>query len=92
MRGGDLDGFDAAVEQRGRRIVGQQGGFGSEQVAVRRHAAHPAPMTSAQFEKIRTGRGFIAALDQSGGSTPKALALYGVPEDSLLRRRPRCST
>ncbi|MCK0166876.1 fructose bisphosphate aldolase [Jannaschia sp. S6380] len=31
--------------------------------------------------KIREGRGFIAALDQSGGSTPKALKLYGVPED-----------
>jgi fructose-bisphosphate aldolase class I len=29
-------------------------------------------------EKVATGRGFIAALDQSGGSTPKALALYGV--------------
>ncbi|WIM90089.1 fructose bisphosphate aldolase [Candidatus Mycobacterium wuenschmannii] len=27
-----------------------------------------------------SGRGFIAALDQSGGSTPKALALYGIPE------------
>lgn len=39
-------------------------------------------MTSAQFEKIRTGRGFFAALDQSGGSTPKALAQYGVPEDA----------
>ena len=39
-------------------------------------------MTAAQFEKIRTGRGFLAALDQSGGSTPKALAHYGVPEDS----------
>jgi fructose-bisphosphate aldolase, class I len=39
-------------------------------------------MTSAQFEKIRTGRGFLAALDQSGGSTPKALAQYGVPDDA----------
>ena len=39
-------------------------------------------MTAAKFEKIRTGRGFLAALDQSGGSTPKALAQYGVPEDS----------
>ena len=28
--------------------------------------------------QIETGAGFIAALDQSGGSTPKALALYGV--------------
>jgi fructose-bisphosphate aldolase, class I len=34
------------------------------------------------LEKVRTGRGFIAALDQSGGSTPKALALYGVPESA----------
>ena len=33
-----------------------------------------------QTEQIRTGNGFIAALDQSGGSTPKALRLYGVDE------------
>jgi fructose-bisphosphate aldolase class I len=35
-----------------------------------------------QFEKIRLGKGFIAALDQSGGSTPGALARYGVGEDA----------
>ena len=35
-----------------------------------------------QFEKVRTQTGFIAALDQSGGSTPKALKLYGVNEDA----------
>jgi fructose-bisphosphate aldolase class I len=35
----------------------------------------------AQREQIRSGRGFFAALDQSGGSTPKALAEYGVLED-----------
>ena len=34
-----------------------------------------------QLQKIRTQPGFIAALDQSGGSTPKALRLYGVGED-----------
>ena len=34
------------------------------------------------LEKIKTQPGFIAALDQSGGSTPKALRLYGVAEDS----------
>jgi len=34
-----------------------------------------------QLEKIRTGRGFFAALDQSGGSTPKALAEYGIERD-----------
>ena len=33
-----------------------------------------------QTEKFRTQNGFIAALDQSGGSTPKALKLYGLPE------------
>ena len=35
----------------------------------------------AQRQKIADGRGFIAALDQSGGSSPKALKLYGVDED-----------
>lgn len=34
-----------------------------------------------KLEKMRSGKGFIAALDQSGGSTPKALKLYGVNED-----------
>ena len=34
-----------------------------------------------KLEKMRNGKGFIAALDQSGGSTPKALRLYGVNED-----------
>src|SRR3954451_6046629 len=38
-------------------------------------------MNEAQLLKVRTGHGFIAALDQSGGSTPKALKLYGVGED-----------
>ena len=37
-------------------------------------------MDAEQFDKVREGRGFIAALDQSGGSTPKALRLYGVEE------------
>lgn len=35
-----------------------------------------------QTEQVRSGQGFIAALDQSGGSTPKALRLYGVEEDA----------
>ena len=38
-------------------------------------------MNTEQLEKMRSGHGFIAALDQSGGSTPKALRLYGVNED-----------
>ena len=37
---------------------------------------------AAQTDKIRQGNGFIAALDQSGGSTPKALRLYGVEESA----------
>jgi len=36
----------------------------------------------AMLDKMRNGEGFIAALDQSGGSTPKALKLYGLGEDS----------
>jgi len=39
-------------------------------------------MNNEQFDKVNNGRGFIAALDQSGGSTPKALKLYGVGEDA----------
>jgi fructose-bisphosphate aldolase class I len=35
-------------------------------------------MFEKQLQKIREGKGFISALDQSGGSTPKALSLYGV--------------
>ena len=35
-----------------------------------------------QLQKIKTAPGFIAALDQSGGSTPKALGLYGVTPDA----------
>src|SRR6516225_3732195 len=34
-----------------------------------------------QYEKMGKGAGFVAALDQSGGSTPKALSLYGIGED-----------
>jgi fructose-bisphosphate aldolase, class I len=35
-----------------------------------------------QAERMTSGKGFIAALDQSGGSTPKALRLYGIEEDA----------
>jgi fructose-bisphosphate aldolase class I len=37
-------------------------------------------MNSQQFDRMKSGLGFIAALDQSGGSTPKALKLYGLSE------------
>ena len=37
-------------------------------------------MNQQMFEQVRAGKGFIAALDQSGGSKPKALKLYGIDE------------
>ncbi|MCU0311562.1 MAG: fructose bisphosphate aldolase [Acidimicrobiales bacterium] len=39
-------------------------------------------MNDAQFQKVKSADGFIAALDQSGGSTPKALKLYGLDESA----------
>lgn len=39
-------------------------------------------MNQDQLKRIREGKGFIAALDQSGGSTPKALRTYGIDETS----------
>ena len=38
-------------------------------------------MNQEQLDKMKNGKGFIAALDQSGGSTPKALKGYGIEED-----------
>ncbi len=38
-------------------------------------------MNDEQFQKVKRGRGFLAALDQSGGSTPKALRAYGIDDD-----------
>ena len=39
-------------------------------------------MNNEMLQQMKSGRGFIAALDQSGGSTPKALSLYGVTESA----------
>ncbi len=39
-------------------------------------------MNQQQFDRMKTGNGFIAALDQSGGSTPKALKGYGIEADA----------
>jgi len=44
-------------------------------------------MNAQQHEKVRSASGFIAALDQSGGSTPKALSLYGIAPDSYAGER-----
>jgi fructose-bisphosphate aldolase class 1 len=43
-----------------------------------------AGMDATQLEKVRSGRGFFAALDQSGGSTPRALAEYGIDESRYV--------
>lgn len=52
-------------------------------MADRTNAKMDVNMTKAQqTERVAKGNGFIAALDQSGGSTPKALRLYGVPESA----------
>jgi fructose-bisphosphate aldolase class I len=39
-------------------------------------------MNPKQYEKVKSAKGFIAALDQSGGSSPKALSLYGIKPDA----------
>ncbi len=51
--------------------------------SIRMHSTGTARMNFADMTaKMAAGNGFIAALDQSGGSTPKALAGYGVSEDA----------
>ena len=44
-------------------------------------------MNQQHFDKMKSRQGFIAALDQSGGSTPKALQAYGVGEDAYSNDR-----
>jgi fructose-bisphosphate aldolase class I len=41
----------------------------------------------AMMNKVTKDDGFLAALDQSGGSTPKALKLYGIPDDVRFQMR-----
>ncbi|HWF14655.1 MAG TPA: fructose bisphosphate aldolase [Acidimicrobiales bacterium] len=47
----------------------------------KRHVDRRRRVNDDQFQKVEHGSGFIAALDQSGGSTPKALEAYGIDED-----------
>ena len=44
-------------------------------------------ITTEQRDRVAKGKGFIAALDQSGGSTPKALKLYGVDESEYSNEK-----
>ena len=72
------------------RAVGCGLSIGAGPRALTRMAYHPRPLSARQAmsnfeqqkEKFRTQPGFIAALDQSGGSTPKALKLYGIAESA----------
>src|SRR5690349_8144860 len=49
---------------------------------TRRRESAGDKVNQDQLKKASSGAGFIAALDQSGGSTPKALKLYGISEDA----------
>jgi fructose-bisphosphate aldolase class I len=53
----------------------------AQQPADRARRCQNRSMDSMQREQIASGQGFFVALDQSGGSTPKALAEYGIPQD-----------
>src|ERR1700752_5174607 len=46
------------------------------------HSLRGTTMNAQQYEKVKSAKGFIAALDQSGGSTPKALSLYGIKPET----------
>ena len=43
------------------------------------------------YKQMSAKPGFVAALDQSGGSTPGALRAYGIPDTAWHAMRPRCS-
>src|SRR6185369_1862839 len=55
-------------------------GIGCEMQDCRWRPRDRRAMNEAQVARIRHGKGFVAALDQSGGSTPGALARYGIGE------------
>lgn len=44
-------------------------------------------MNMTQLARIKNDNGFIAALDQSGGSTPKVLAMYGITDEAYADER-----
>ena len=69
------------LESRVRTPSGPQGGPGSMDAPISDAMGGVLVMDQLQLQKMKTGKGFIAALDQSGGSTPKALSLYGIPPE-----------
>jgi len=70
----------AVVILLGRQLPGASAGVASSVGQLSSSADKMTIMDATQLQKIRAGRGFFAALDQSGGSTPKALAEYGIAE------------
>lgn len=53
-------------------------------IFIRISGAEMRFLNEKQLERMKNGKGFIAALDQSGGSTPKALERYGVGKDATV--------
>ena len=74
---GELD--DEFRPQEGTPKTAASGAAAAAVVAARA-AMTSAERRAAQLKQVKISRGFIAALDQSGGSTPRALALYGVSD------------
>jgi fructose-bisphosphate aldolase, class I len=67
------------LRRRASREIRQEGCSSGTETVI---AETEAVMNEEQCEKMANGAGFVAALDQSGGSTPKALRLYGIGEDA----------
>jgi fructose-bisphosphate aldolase, class I len=57
-------------------------GAGVPGAGLHKRLTEGSAVNEEQRNVMASGRGFIAALDQSGGSTPKALSLYGIPHDA----------
>src|ERR1043166_1235720 len=84
--------------------VGSFLGAGAETRQLNQQSDPPLPadegtvMNNEQLQIMKTRPGFVAALDQSGGSTPKALAAYGIPQgswsndDEIDRKRTRLNS
>lgn len=62
-------------------MIAARGPGGHNGAMPQRNQERTGNVNKVQAERIRSGQGFFAALDQSGGSTPKALAGYGVSRD-----------
>jgi fructose-bisphosphate aldolase class I len=74
--GGPLDQMKRRFEEARHGLKAM--GSGANEAASKKGDA----MNEKMAEQMRSGKGFVAALDQSGGSTPKALGQYGVSDDA----------